>query len=593
MPSSFGNTTPNTETVKSQNSLTDISQEISERYKILDCLGKGGMGTVYLADDLIIERKVAIKVLSYENASNEQKVRFQQEAKVSGKLNHPHIVKTYDFGFTKSGQLFLVMEHINGIPLDTWIKENGRIQVKHFTAIFASIADALSHASVNNIVHRDIKPSNILLDVDKGEPHPFVVDFGIAKILHSDSVFDTKTGMIVGTPQYISPEQVLQTEVDERSDVYSLGCVMYEALSGKPPYVANSTLELLDKHQNEPFPEFAKELKDILPEEIESIIKTAMKKDPGNRYQSMQELKSALNITPEASVSIINSNQIESKTNNKHKLLMPIGFSIMVVAISILAFLLYTKNEKQGSKKMVPQIAKVNTKKQEAKSKEIDSFALDMRYNEKMKSKKEKLQDLRSGKTESYSTLSISYLPDVVDKDLSFLANHKNLTDLNLSGTGVSKNVISVVSTIPTLEKIRLSQINLSGADMESLTKLPKLSALELNACNLSDKELESLSKLGSLQILSIRANPRLTDRGISKLSKSKSLNFLDISQTRVTDLGLKSFKGSGHLEIVIQKCPLISSIQIEKLSKDLGVKKLDSNDFRKQALEEYFLQEQ
>lgn len=267
-----------------------IGTVIAERLEILAPLGAGGMSTVYKAKHLLLNRIVAVKVMRADKTNENVVVRFQQEAKAATALNHPNIAAVREFGLTQDGDPYLVMDYVDGISLADLIEESGALVVDRTRNVISQICAGLQHAHSLGVVHRDLKPANIMLSTDSdGKETARIVDFGIAKMLQKDEQLEvTRAGEIFGTPLYMSPEQGLGKNVDARSDIYSLGCVMYECLSGKPPFVCSTALETLMQHASEsPVP-----LKHCGP--FGKVVLTCLEKQPENRYQSADELRQAI-----------------------------------------------------------------------------------------------------------------------------------------------------------------------------------------------------------------------------------------------------------------------------------------------------------
>src|SRR4051794_18783583 len=200
-------------------------------------LGRGGMGIVYLAEETNLGRWVALKVIAPDLAGDaEFRARFEREARVAAGLDHPNVVPLFAAGEVE-GQLYLSMRHVDGTDLKTLLQQRGRLDYPEATAIVAQVGSALDAAHAGGLVHRDVKPGNILLArTGEGGYHAYLTDFGITKDSSSQTVGLTNTGQWVGTVDYISPEQLNSSSIDARSDVYSLGCVLYQALSGQSPY---------------------------------------------------------------------------------------------------------------------------------------------------------------------------------------------------------------------------------------------------------------------------------------------------------------------------------------------------------------------
>ena len=257
-------------------------------YEILAELGRGGMATVFLAHDISLDRKVAIKVMSPALLDGEGAIeRFKREARTAGALSHPHIIPIH--AVRQSGDLlFFVMKFVEGRPLDSVIQTQGKLPIPMVVQILAEVAGALAYAHRKGVVHRDVKPANIMLDDDGWA---VVTDFGIAKVAQQQGL--TLTGSTVGTPAYMSPEQCLATDVTGRSDQYSLGIVAYEMLTGRVPFSAGSMMGMFLAHMNEPAAPIA-DVRPDCPAELIRIIDRMMGKTPEERWPNLEDVVVAL-----------------------------------------------------------------------------------------------------------------------------------------------------------------------------------------------------------------------------------------------------------------------------------------------------------
>ncbi|MEZ4462319.1 MAG: protein kinase [bacterium] len=270
-----------------------LGRTLDERWVIQEKLGEGGMGAVYLAHQRSMSRSVAIKTLRKELVDSEEFVdRFLREVNVATSLNHPHIVTVYDYGQDDDGTLFLVMELLEGVPLTKWLQQ-GRVTPDEALRIAIQITSALEAAHATNIVHRDLKPDNVfMLTMPGGGIFAKVLDFGIAKVMDNESKM-TKTGMIFGTPEYMSPEQCKGVGVDHRSDLYALGCILYEMLGGRTPFKADTPMALLMAHVGEPAPKPSSFGTSIDPR-IEDFVMSLLAKDPDDRPPTANAVRLAL-----------------------------------------------------------------------------------------------------------------------------------------------------------------------------------------------------------------------------------------------------------------------------------------------------------
>ncbi len=277
----------------------EAARATSERLEIIEQIGKGGMAVVYKAQHMVMNKPVAVKLLLPHLTSDPTSLkRFQQEAQATATLAHANIVQLHDCGLS-NGQAFIIMDFVDGKSLEQILREQP-LSPERAVDIFVQICEALSHAHERNIVHRDLKPSNVMLTTDKnGFDVIKVVDFGIAKLLTNDDGTTmnnlTQTGDVFGSPLYMSPEQCSGKKLDSRSDIYSLGCLMYEALTGTAPIAGKNFLETMQKHLTDTPAPFPGELaKNPLAKKLQVIIFTCLAKDPTARYASMKDVSADL-----------------------------------------------------------------------------------------------------------------------------------------------------------------------------------------------------------------------------------------------------------------------------------------------------------
>ncbi len=274
-----------------------IDRILDGRWVIESRIGMGGMGAVYLGHQRSVDRKVAIKTLRSSLADTDDFVdRFFREARVATTINHPHCVTIHDFGQDEDGTLYLAMEFLEGQDLTSRISD-GDISIEEALRIGSQIASALSAAHQANIVHRDLKPDNIfLLDISDGSTFVKVLDFGIAKVMGADTQM-TKTGQVFGTPAYMSPEQCQGHTIDGRSDLYSLGCILYELVGGRPPFEGETPMAVLMAHVANDVPPLSTidGVMDGVDPRVEQEIMALLSKDPDGRPATASEAKQRLN----------------------------------------------------------------------------------------------------------------------------------------------------------------------------------------------------------------------------------------------------------------------------------------------------------
>jgi len=258
-------------------------------YRILEQIGEGGMATVYKAYQASMDRNVAVKVLPSQLADSREFIqRFKQEARTIARLEHAHILPVFDYGESE-GITYFVMRYLDAGTLKDKMEEGNPLSLKEIDRLFTQLADALSYAHSLGVVHRDLKPSNALID---SQGDLFLTDFGIAKILESASTRLTQTDAIMGTPAYISPEQAQAEKVDQRSDIYSLGIILYEMVTGRVPYIADTPLAVILKHVTHPLP-LPSSINPDIPEAIERVILKALAKNPNDRFATVSDFLTA------------------------------------------------------------------------------------------------------------------------------------------------------------------------------------------------------------------------------------------------------------------------------------------------------------
>lgn len=277
-----------------------LGQTLAGKYRIDERLSEGGMGTVYKGTHVLMDKTVAVKVLRPSLAADEKIVaRFSREARAASKISHPHALSVTDFGEDENGIVFLVMEYIDGQTLKDIIREQGPMPLARVVEIIKQVGGALDAAHAQGVVHRDLKSDNIMLLNTMNADYAQVLDFGIAKIKEREGEYDpclTAPDLVIGTPQYMSPEQCSQApDIDARSDIYSLGVIIYEMLVGHVPFTGGSPTEIMLKQMQQPAPSILDERKDV-PPAVAQVVARALAKQPHDRYDSAGQLIDDLTI---------------------------------------------------------------------------------------------------------------------------------------------------------------------------------------------------------------------------------------------------------------------------------------------------------
>ncbi len=325
-----------------------IGTLFADKYRITEEIGRGGMSIVYKGVHELMRRQVAIKIMQHELSNDPVSVRrFQQESEAASRLKHQHVITVYDFGVTQNCQPYLILEMVSGIDFAEVLKKSGPLPPERAIKIFRQICDALSHAHNEKVVHRDLKPSNIMLLDSESEPDFVkVLDFGIAKLLtttEEETGNLTTSGEVFGSPLYMSPEQCQGTPSDQRTDVYAVGIMLYEALCGKPPLRGLTYLDTLQMQVSTPPRPFSTVNPKIkVPAELEAIVFKAIEKKPEKRYQSMKEMSAALQdagraLGFEQSPGSVSQGQTAAK-NSKAAVLLLVG--LMILSLGCLTYFL-------------------------------------------------------------------------------------------------------------------------------------------------------------------------------------------------------------------------------------------------------------
>ena len=332
------------------------------KYEILEILGKGAMGIVYKAQDPDIDREVAIKTIHFEAAyeggeEEEARARFMREAQAAGKLSHPNIVTIYDVG-RENNVTYIVMQLIKGVSLHEMIATKRTLSAQEVCSLFSQLCDALDYAHKYGIIHRDIKPANILID-DSGRP--YILDFGVARIGSSTM---TQTGKTLGTPSYMSPEQVMGKKIDNRSDIFSLGVVLYEMLTGRRPFEAENITTIIYKIINEEPPPLA-DIKKDAPEGFAEILHKVLAKKPEDRYQNggelVKDLKRIASPSQETYVMDVPAVPAGNKTGKKKAVGIVAGLMGLVAVSMAVLFILSPWKKGEPDSILSTPVEKTNT----------------------------------------------------------------------------------------------------------------------------------------------------------------------------------------------------------------------------------------
>lgn len=566
-----------------------IGDSIAERYKVLEKLGSGGMGAVYLVEESATNRKLALKTVITQGATDRNFKRFEMEAKATRLLQHESLVQIYDYGLIDDTQPFFAMEYCQGQNLSQRIKAEGPLPVAKAVELFIALCHALTYAHAQGVVHRDLKPSNIMINNNTVK----VLDFGIAKVLREGDEFNTltRTGEIFGSPLYMSPEQCLGRSIDQRSDVYSLGCMFFEALTGSPPFLGETALATMLKHQSEQ-PHSLKEatLGGDFSRDLETVIARMLEKNPDNRYPDLEKVSDDLKHIQQGEPLASLKEKPTPKPLNKGLLSIGIVTLLIGVAIAIFLVLPHEKNTQmhafleQDEGRKVGDIYAASKKTESAKS-----------FYSALNPKNDKVRDFH------FPPIAIGYFgyDDAVkqftpacgvhknvkipfrllikqgpycipgfrndevcwlryrsilaeDKDTDGIKDWHEVTTLIMDDANISDASCENFKQLPKLDTLSISNTSITADGLQKLN-LEQMVALNINRVKRAKTLLARLSKNRVLQRLHLMGAD-LNDDDLKYIARIRSLRWMDLKNNFFTDAGIR---------------PLVSLVKMKDLQID------------------------
>jgi serine/threonine protein kinase len=536
---------------------------IAERYSISSVIGVGGWSVVYQAFDSTLNRPIAMKALHSHLCVDQAKLqRFQREAESASKLSHPNIAVIYDLGELSAGRPFISMELIEGVSLSEMLQEKGHLAPEECISLFSQICDGLEAIHKLGLIHRDLKPSNIKVSVSGAVK---ILDFGLAKWILQEQSALTRSDESLGTPTYMSPEQCLCKELDARSDVYALGCMMYEALTGAKPFVADNSLRCMQMHvQMEPprFRTVNQELK--IPRFLELAVFKALAKDPRERFASAAEMKAALHESEYSDNSSRKFGQFVSwhlLGARKHRRAILAATLALLAGLVGLAAWQKTGTEEDRADKRADKRA--DNKADVRVDNGTDTSQTDVPKAERtIPFPHEVIGDVflltrsSNGHAERATKFSnvkgpivvptgaiveLANVPAEKAANMEFLdkLQPKDVQYITLSNKGLTDKGLERINRLKGLEDISLDDTEVTDAGLEQLD-LPLLGGLNLRDTAVTDKSIPNLaSKLFRLKWFSLHQD-HITDQGAATIFKMMRVTSLDLTATAITDACLK-----------------------------------------------------
>ena len=542
--------------------------DLPDKYKILKSLGQGGMGAVFKALDKNLDKTVAVKVLASDVAGSDPVAfqRFQQEAKAAGRLKHNNLVEIMDFGITDNNEAYLVMDYVEGKTLKELIHDQNNIPLALILEIFRQIAAGMNHAHQNNVIHRDLKPANIIVSEDEdGSDLVKVIDFGIAKIADAEGAGGdlTRTNAIVGSPLYMCPEQIKGQGIDQRSDIYSLGCILYECLVHNPPFQGDTALDTINMHQFNLAPSIndGRE-QEPFPEALVELVAKCLEKSPDSRYQTMEELEEEIAIIVEelqtdteaasavsGTKSETTSLSVPSGLASQHRIrqsrffrrnLFILGIFLIPVVASFYFLLARPVPEKRVSKDLgyaalgdeeinLKELKEQLQDKSTYKEVNLGDKTITRNMLQLVKKSRRKMLNCSAGTFVNPADLAlVSDLTWLKVSDTNFndegakaISTFENLTYLCSSCTDLTAKGIKDIARIKHLTRVELDGlVGLTAMDLAPLKDLPELEKLQMRGMSLDDTSLLALSKMPRLKTIYITNSSKLSKEAIAQFQR-------------------------------------------------------------------------
>lgn len=563
-----------------------IPESIVDRYKVKGVLGKGGMGLVLQAYDPLLGIDVALKLMKSDD-SGFAAARMQREAMAAGKMKHANIARVYDFGQTPEGEPYMVMELLAGQSLSEKLTASRpkTIELQEAVDIFIQIIDGLQSAHSQGIVHRDLKPDNVFLLKNNLVK---LVDFGIAKIGAGDQM-NTSKGDFEGSPLYMSPEQAQGLDADPRSDLYSFGCLMFEVLTGRPPFVGKSPLETISMQINSPPPTFPENIVTDLPPELIELTQKCLAKDVEARPQNCNEVQDYLEA---ARVTLNEKKQTETQTSEKESInsranipqrkvsKMLMGFAgislVLLVLAGTLAILGLKKQTvtsgadvKAESETESEPVAPAWTKTEAPPLSEERKFEFAEDKGVYMARPKAAIADEDLKQLKGYNRLKNLFLDytKITGSGLAYVDNLP-LKYLSITYGNISDEAVPHIVKMKTLERLEIGTPNLTDNGLKQLSSLPNLTRFCIGSDKITDKSIDTISKMPTLKTFSIYA-PQMSEAVVPALYKMKDLNNLCLVKLKLKpDIGVKLAKIRTLKTLGIIEIPSISDQSLEAISK-------------------------
>ncbi len=558
---------------------SEVGTELARQYEFLSVIASGGMGTIYEARHVVLNQRVSIKMMQKERLDEKNVKRFKQEAEALAALEHPNIIHVRDYGLTENGQPYMVLDYVEGMSMSQMIQSRGPIPTAFAIEFFIQIADALDHAHERGVLHQDLKPNNIMIcEPGKTAPYAKLIDFGIAKIINGEATPAglTNTGDILGSPAYMSPEQANGRAVDSRTDIYSLGCVMFEALTGTTPFKGTTALEVIAHKMNTKAPTIVEQSVSEFPRGLDQIVAKCLEKEPIKRFQSMGQLREELLDVLMNSGATPPENTVDPQTainanHAKKKIVLIVCIAICLVTLATNGVILYRKNAAETARQT--EHAESEGRIANEASHVFGSLARPL-IQEGLKNWKPGQSFKLDYQNFDSDLEEFSHYParaneinlensSAVGPGLAYLIRYP-LTFLTLNDSSITDRAFLEIKHMRSLRELQVDNVNLSWVGLKELAGV-NLARLSVRFNKLNDRALASIAEIKSLHHLQCGRNDKLTSNGYLELKKLPNLDHLDVVENPID---LKSAKAISQLDI--------DDLNLEKTSiDDEGLKEL------------------
>lgn len=506
-----------------QNLIKSTNLDFKKRYTDLKLLGEGGGGKVYRALDQKLNKEVALKVLR-STVDSRDIVRFQQEAKILSRLDNQYIVRVLDFEHSDEDEFYIVMEYVDGSMIENLLKKSGPFPLEDSIRYAVQLCTALQHAHSQGVVHRDLKPSNVMIDSTKNVR---ILDFGIAKLLSDQFGTLTRTNAAIGTPMYMSPEQVRADETDERTDIFGLGLLLYMMLTGRAPFDTDQIIVSFQQRLNdEPPPHLRLYVGETeTAHALNDIVRKALKSDPNQRYQDMIEFREAL-------VALLTEKELRQITAHGTSAALPkqraIGLIVASIFVALAAIACLYGATHRGAQDHL--LGKVKTQKPTE-----DIASQDPKLAQRPKLPKGFHWETKDNKLSDYWFAD----SDIKDERLIEVLNeHEDVKFVSIHATkNVTADGVRYLTKLSHIQGLDLSETKVDDELLKYVARMPNLCWLKLATTGITDQGIKNLEPLrGRLERLDVDACKKVGDKGFSSIVHNQpNLKFLDIGDTAIS----------------------------------------------------------